>query len=861
MYKLKLLGGVLLSGPDGPVSGPATQQRRLALLALIGSAGDRGRSRDQLIGLLWPDADPGEARPNLSHSLYALRKALGQDAVRTVGEYVRLEPIHVEVDSRMFGKAVRAKELERAAALYAGRFMEGFFIDGSPEFERWVDTERRQLEAEYERCVLTLAAGAESRGDHAAAADWWRRLVSHDPYNSAAVVSLMDSLASAGDPANALQFAEDHIRLLDEEFGMGPPEPVLQKISALRNAAERVPLPPRRARPASGPAGPPGDTNQSHPVAGLRPRTMLAMAAAVAVLAGAWAIRARPDSVVEFIPNAVMIGEVENLTGDSALDATSRYAAYVLEGGLASIEDVRVVRAEDAAGIRTDIEELSNLAGVDLVREVARHTRAGLVVESSLFRQGDTLRLEARLVAPATGEVLEGLRASASVTEPEPGIRGLADMVMIAVATRLQLGEQYAQSYGRGTSYWAWQEVDAAREMWLARGREREAFALLKRALEIDSTFDAALGLAAIWHLNFGEVEEAAAVVAELERRASYIAPRQRWQLAVAKAVLRRDRMAMLDAFRDWAGRLPNASRLLHLAMGQGMAQRPGACVESLDRVDLEGSRYFRSSWKWLLYSECYRALGDHARSLDQIQLGRERLSGDPGLVIPEVMALAGMGQSAEAESLIDEHLSSPAAGETFEHERIFAMLVDGGLAMRAAGDSLAAERTLARAVRWYRSRTADASAGAADRWYLARSLYAAGRWEEAKAMFDAVSAADLAGHPEVLSHNMDVSLIGYRAVLAARLGDRELADALDDQLASLNGPYLWGDATYWRAALAAVRGDSSGATDLLGQAMSEGLFAAQWGTEYPKWEYGIDPDFGPLMEYEPFRELVAPRG
>jgi tetratricopeptide (TPR) repeat protein len=723
-----------------------------------------------------------------------------------------------------------------------------------------VDAERRELEAEYERCLGTLASEAEAAEDHAAAAGWWRRLVAQDRYDSAAVVSLMNALAAAGDPANAVQFAEDHIRLLDEEFGMGPPAPVLDKIGELRAAAAPVHVPPRRDRPARG-IGVIEVERAPIRADTLRPRTALAMAAVVAVLAAAWAATSRPESVVEYIPNAVMVGEVENLTGDSTLGPTGRYAAYLLEGGLASLDEVRVVRAEDAAGIREDIEELSDLAGVDLVREMARHTRAGLMVESSFIRQDDTLRLEARLVAPSTGEVLEGFRASTSVHDPESGLQVLAERVMVAVATRLQLGEQYARSYGRGTSFRAWQEVDAAREMWLERGREREAFALLKRALVVDSTFDAARGLAAIWHLNFGEFEEAAAMAVDLERRLPFLGPRQRWQLAAAKAVLRQDRAALVDAFQDWATRLPNASRLLHLASIQRVAQRPRACIETLDRVDLEGSRYFRSAWKWLLYAECHRFLGDYDRSLEQIRAGRERFPERRNLVVPEVKALAGIGRSADAEALIDQYLASPAAGETFEHERVFAMLVDGALTMRAAGDPLAAERTLGRAVNWYRTRSTGDSASAADRWYLARSLYAAGRWEEAREAFDALTVEDLAGHHEIRSHNVDVSLLGYRAALSARLGDRDEADALDARLASLRRPHLWGHATYWRAAIAAARGDPERATELLDQSISEGLFATPWGTEYPKWEYPVDPDFGPLMQHEPLRALVSPRG
>ena len=85
LYRLTLLGGVLLTGPDGPVAGRASQQKRLALLTLVASAGETGQSRDRLIALLWPDSDTREARHHLSHSLYVLRVALGEDTLRTAG--------------------------------------------------------------------------------------------------------------------------------------------------------------------------------------------------------------------------------------------------------------------------------------------------------------------------------------------------------------------------------------------------------------------------------------------------------------------------------------------------------------------------------------------------------------------------------------------------------------------------------------------------------------------------------------------------------------------------------------------------------------------------------------------------------
>ena len=133
-------------------------------------------------------------------------------------------------------------------------------------------------------------------------------------------------------------------------------------------------------------------------------------------------------------------------------------------------------------------------------------------------------------------------------------------------------------------------------------------------------------------------------------------------------------------------------------------------------------------------------------------------------------------------------------------------------------------------------------------------------QWEDARAIFSEISTGDLSSDPTLLGHNNDVSLLGYQGTLAARLGDSAATDSIDNRLATMDRPWLWGHAAYWRGAMAAVRGDSAAATARLSEAMNLGLFAEQWGTEYPKWDYHIDPDFRPLLDYPPFEDLVGPR-
>lgn len=867
MYRLTLLGGVALTSPEGPVEGRATQQRRLALLALIGSAGERGRSRDQLSALLWPEADGRDARQNLSHSIYALRKSLGDDAVRSAGEYVRLSRSRVEVDSVAFEQAVAAGEGETAVRLYKGPFMDGFFVDGAPEFERWMDGERRRLSTLYLELAERSAAEASNRGDHRTAAGWWQRLISQDPYDSAAVVKLMDALSDAGDPANAIQVAQDHLLLLQEEFGLGPPEDIVKRIEELRSSAPEfdaasIAVRRRRAVDESGDIDPSGTPvtrlgGARHPA---RSNTAITALATLVVAAVLWTLVRGSREAIDYLPNAVVVHEIENLTGDSTLDPYGRYARYLLLAGLTDIDTLRVVEAENPTASEAGSVRL---AASDRLPRLARGKRPGLAVESSYLLDSDSLVFEARILDSSRGIVLDGILAAGGAGDPLRGVRELRDRVLTAVATHLKLGEDYNPSYGRGQSFQAWQEVDAARALWVQGGREREAFSLLKRALEIDSTFDAALGLAMIWHLNFGEVTEADSIARLLDERILVLSPRQRWQLAVDKAVFRRDPVGAYDAFQDWRKRLATPSSYYHESIGERLTRQYRECVRTLDQIDPADERYGRGRLRWMQYASCHHALGEYRAAARKSREGLRMTPGDLVLLYEEARAEAALGRPDAALALANEVGRTdrrPREGETFAHDDRFMVLVDLGLELAAHGHPEAAAEALNVGVEWYRT-TSRLTGAASDRWRLARALYAAGRWEEAATEFGGLTVEELEADELLFRHNIDVSLLGYRAVLAVRLGEMDEADQLDQELLGLERPLLWGHAAYWRAAIAAVREERETAVLRLAEAMRLGLFPFQWGAEYPKWDFHIDPDFADLRDDPSFRELVAPRG
>ena len=216
MFTLHLLGGASLDGPSGPLSGPALHRHRVAMLALLTAAGEQGVSREKLAGYLWPENDAAHARHLVAHSVYVLRSALGEEAILTSGDSVRLNPDVVESDVAAFRDALEGGDLEAAAHVYAGAFLDGFYLSDAGEFEHWMESERSRFAAEYARAVESLAEAADQAGDFRRAADHWHRLTLHDPFNSRYVVNLMGALTAAGDPANALKQAKDHESLLRE---------------------------------------------------------------------------------------------------------------------------------------------------------------------------------------------------------------------------------------------------------------------------------------------------------------------------------------------------------------------------------------------------------------------------------------------------------------------------------------------------------------------------------------------------------------------------------------------------------------------------------------------------------------------
>jgi serine/threonine-protein kinase len=397
-FALKLFGGAAVVTEDGAaLTGRAVQRHRLALLALLALAPGRRQSREKLIAWIWPETSAERGRSLMNVSVYVLRTALGQDAILSIGDDICMNPAVVRVDVVEFEAALEQGDHHAAITLFAGPFLDGFFLDGAPDFERWVDGNRERLRRAWCKAVEELAERAEARHDTAAAVEWWQRLAADDPCNARVTLRLMQTLAAAGDRAGAIRHAQSHAILLREDIDAEPDPEVSALAERLRvgvvRGDQKRPVhagAPRDASPAREPAAvaPPTIGTNAR-----RSRRALAVAA-LAVLALAvpatrlWLAQPSRDSA------SVAVLPLVNMGGDPMDDYFSDGMTEELIHALAGVDGLRVTARTSAFQFKG--------SNID-VRDVGRRLGVGAVLEGSVRRSGTHLKVTVQLVSTRDG--------------------------------------------------------------------------------------------------------------------------------------------------------------------------------------------------------------------------------------------------------------------------------------------------------------------------------------------------------------------------------------------------------------------------------------------------------------------------
>jgi DNA-binding SARP family transcriptional activator/Tfp pilus assembly protein PilF len=430
MLRIKALGCLAVVGPDGPVAGAAAQPRRLAILALLARAGERGVTRDKILGYLYPDTEEDRARRTLANAIYALRRDLGSDESLLGGNDLRLNPDVVSCDVVEFDAALAAGELARAASLYEGPFLDGFRLAGAPEFERWADAQRSALDHAYVGAVGKLARNADAAGRHEEASGWWRKLTASDPLNARYAVGLMQALVALGDRAGALRHARIYETLVEQELDLPPDRAVVDLAQRLReDTAQQGAGAPPETNAITAPAPthnqihatdipparePRADTSPPHRARSLTAIVASAVVGAAIVATAFLTMRGESRGTSDSVP-VLALGRLADYREDRSTELV-KPLTDMLATALARSPAFRVVSTARLYDLTARATAQSGTA-TDGVVAAARTAGATELLEGALYVVDDTtLRLDVRRIDLATGNV----RAAHSVSARTP---------------------------------------------------------------------------------------------------------------------------------------------------------------------------------------------------------------------------------------------------------------------------------------------------------------------------------------------------------------------------------------------------------------------------------------------------------
>lgn len=242
--RIRLLGSleVIIDGTPVPEKSWQTQKVKTLFKYLVLNRG-RKASREQMMEMLWPEADPASSAASLRVALTRMRRALSPDGARSRGKtpffgdergLIWFDPGEdYALDTEEFEREVRAgmermeagdgagarECFESALELYRGDLLE------EDLYEDWAASDRERLQITCLNVLITLSRIHLDTGHLAAwnlAIGLLQRALAINPYREETYLALMEAYRLAGQRGEALRVYKKCRKMLEEEFGVAP---------------------------------------------------------------------------------------------------------------------------------------------------------------------------------------------------------------------------------------------------------------------------------------------------------------------------------------------------------------------------------------------------------------------------------------------------------------------------------------------------------------------------------------------------------------------------------------------------------------------------------------------------------------
>lgn len=246
----------------------------------------------------------------------------------------------------------------------------------------------------------------------------------------------------------------------------------------------------------------------------------------------------------------ILVGDIENKTGDAVFDGTIRQALALVLAQSPFLEILSDRKVHSALGV---MQRQGEPVTEDVALEVCQRTNTKAAITGSIFAMGDDYVIGLYAKRGDNGDTLVSEQARA---------RGKNDVLraldQAALALRAKLGESLAslRRYSSGLADVASGSLDAlksyslGRETWLSRG-ETAAIPHFTRALELDPQFVSAHSALGLIYSNLGQMAKAAESMTRAFEYSDRLAENERQRVtAIYHETVTGDAYKAIDAHR-----------------------------------------------------------------------------------------------------------------------------------------------------------------------------------------------------------------------------------------------------------------------------------------------------------------------
>lgn len=458
--RIRLLGGLEVTSGEGQPARFATRKSALLFAALV-LAGRRGHHREQLSEGFWPGRGDAQARNSLRQALADIRRwfpAGGDAAIYIEGdqETVALTASPDEADIWLFERKLAESgttDLAFAADLYRGDVLAGEAIpDGLDEWFSPYQIRYRQRALQLvER--LSLAQLEAGSADGAACERLAERLLASDPTAEAAHRALMRIHAVRGQENAALRQFASCRDLLKKHLGV---EPEAQTQSLAVSLQSR------------------GENRQTAAVHDTEPPQIVSA-------------RSHDQPSVAVMPFDNLGGADDEYFADGVVEE--------ITAALSRIRDFFVIARQSAFTYKGRFVD---------VREVGRELGVNYVIEGTVRRGGDRLRISVQLVDAETRAQLWSERYEGATEDVFEFQDRIAAQVAGAIHPAIRGAEIELAKSKPPTSLRAYDLVMRAYPNLWGRRKDtnNQAIELLQKAIAIDPAYGRAHALLAWCHAS-----------------------------------------------------------------------------------------------------------------------------------------------------------------------------------------------------------------------------------------------------------------------------------------------------------------------------------------------------------------------